>query len=358
MPLFGPPDVQKLKTKRDINGLLHALEEKNSFSVPGEAEKALLELVGPADLPALLKALQHKNPRVRKVAARCLGKTRQAEALLPLLRAFEQDEDNKVRGAAVEALAQLGDKRAVPKLIAALYDAMNSRGFIPTDLVIALGALGDRQAVDVLCAALEFSVQRPVRGGIPDPSPGRAMEALERIGGLDKPRAIKALTLVANQADNPSNRSRAASLLDKIKPQPEKPAPQASKAAGGGEKKPAQKLKAGSREELLQLVDDITSADFNVRLKAVKALGKHPERKKAVNYLVLYVRQHPRWEVRISAAHALGEIGDPSAAPSLAALYTEAVGTHAYEVTSNLPWIVGALGKLGWKMGPGGWRPG
>ncbi len=358
MPLFGPPNVEKLKAKRDINGLLHALEEKNSWLIPDNAKDALLELVEPGDLPALLKALQHKHPRVRSVAARCLGKTRQAEALLPLLRAFEEDEDDKVRQAAVEALGLLGDRRAVPKLIAALYEVMTSRGFIPTDLVIALGALGDPQAVDVLCAALELSVRRPVRGGIPDPSPARAMEALEQVGGLKHRRAIEALTLVVNQGSSPSLRSKAGNLLEKIKPQPEKPAAPAGKPAAGGEKKPAQKQKTGSSEQMLQLVDDITSGDFNVRLKAAEALGRHPEKKKAVNYLILYVREHPRWEVRISAAHALGEIGDQSAAQDLVALYTEAVGTHAHEVTSQLPWIVGALDKLGWKPGPGGWRPG
>ena len=358
MPLFGPPDVEKLKTKRDINGLLHALEEKNSWSIPGNAEKALLELVGPGDLPALLKALQHKHPRVRGVAARCLGKTRQAEALEPLLRAFKEDEDDKVRQAAIEALGQLGDRRAVSQLISALEEAMISRGFIPTDLLIALGALGDPQAVDVLCAALELAVRRPARGGIPDPSPARAIEALEQVGGSKHPRAIEALTLVVNQGDNPFLRSKAQSMLEKIKPQPEKPAVQASKPAGSGEKKTAQKPKAGSSEELLQLVDGITSADFAARLKAAEALGKHPQKKKAVSFLVVYVREHPRWEVRISAAHALGEIGDPSAAQDLVALYTEAVGTHAYEVTSKLPWIVGALDKLGWRPGPGGWRPG
>jgi HEAT repeat protein len=358
MPLFGPPNVGKLKEKRDINGLLHALEEKNSWLIPSNAEDALLELVEPGDLPVLLKALGHKHHRVRKVVAECLGKIRQAEALLPLLRAFETDEDDKVRQAAVEALGQLGDKRAVPKLIAALYEVMTSRGFIPTDLVIALGALGDPQAVDVLCAALELSVRRPARGGIPDPSPARAIEALEKVGGLKHRRAIEALTLVVNQGENRLLRSKAESMLEKITPQPEKPAAQASKPAVDGEKKPAQKPKAGSSEPLLQLVDDITSADINVRLKAAEALGSHPEKKKAVNYLILYVRQHPRWEVRISAAHALGEIGDQSAAQDLVALYTEAVGTHAHEVTSQLPWIVGALDKLGWKPGPGGWRPG
>lgn len=361
MPLFGPPNVEKLKAKKDINGLLHALEEKNSWLIPSNAEDALMELVGPDDLPALLKALQHKHPRVRKVAVRCIGKTRQAEALLPLLRAFEEDEDDKVRETAVEALGVLGDRRAVPQLISALYEVMTSHGFIPTNLVIALGALGDPRAVDVLCAALELSVRRPAGGGMPDPSPARAVEALEQVGGLKHRRAIEALTLVMNQGDHPFSRSKAASLLEKIKPQPEKPAAQASKPPASEEKKAkpqAQKPKTGSSEQLLQLVDDITSGDFNVRFKAAEALGRHPEKKKAVNYLILYVREHPRWEVRISAAYALGEIGDQSAAQDLVALYTEAVGTHAHEVTSQLPWIVGALDKLGWKPGPGGWRPG
>lgn len=138
----------------------------------------------------------------------------------------------------------------------------------------------------------------------------------------------------------------------KAKPAQVAHGPKASVARKRRTKKP----ELSSGERWLQLVGDIASGDYEARDNAVEELGRDPDKKRAVNFLVNYVREHPRWEVRVAAARALGEIGDQSAAQDLVALYTEAVGTHDYSVSSQLPFIVGALDQLGWRPGPGGWR--
>lgn len=75
MPLFGPPNVEKLKATRDV--------------------------------PAIAKALQHKDGAIRAAAARALGslqETAAIESLVPLL----DDPDSDVSQAAAETLIHLG----------------------------------------------------------------------------------------------------------------------------------------------------------------------------------------------------------------------------------------------------------
>ena len=40
MPLFGPPDIEKLKTRRDVQGLIKALEYKKDITISQQAALA------------------------------------------------------------------------------------------------------------------------------------------------------------------------------------------------------------------------------------------------------------------------------------------------------------------------------
>jgi HEAT repeat protein len=90
MPLFGPPNVEKLKTQRDVMGLVKAL----SYS---------------------------KNQEVQRQAAEALGQVGDARAVEPLVVTL-QDPYSTVRlqVAAAESLGKIGDGRAVEPLVAAL----------------------------------------------------------------------------------------------------------------------------------------------------------------------------------------------------------------------------------------------
>ena len=90
MPLFGPPDVEKLKARRDIAGLIKALSYQ-------------------------------KDPNVRQSAAVMLGELRDAQAVEPLISLLK-DAVIEVRKSSIEALGQIADARAVEPIIAALKD--------------------------------------------------------------------------------------------------------------------------------------------------------------------------------------------------------------------------------------------
>ena len=82
MPLFGPPDVEKLKARRDVNGLIKALSyEKDSkkdkpLRTRSEAARALGEIGDPAVIPALVAALQDCALDVPLCRSKSAGKIR------------------------------------------------------------------------------------------------------------------------------------------------------------------------------------------------------------------------------------------------------------------------------------------
>jgi hypothetical protein len=85
-PLFGPPDVEKMKAKRDVKGLIKTLNYKS-------------------------------DPQVRRDAARLMGEIKDPRAIEPLIAALH---DEKIWWSAAMALGEIGDSHAVAPLISAL----------------------------------------------------------------------------------------------------------------------------------------------------------------------------------------------------------------------------------------------
>ena len=98
--LLGPPDVENLKAKKDVEGLLKALKYKKDTDVRVRAAVALADLLGPPDIENL-KAM------------------RDVEGLL---KALKYKKDTDVREKAAVALGDIGDERSVKPLIYALND--------------------------------------------------------------------------------------------------------------------------------------------------------------------------------------------------------------------------------------------
>ena len=124
--LFGPPNVEKLKAKRDIPGLIKTLRYENE-KLKYSAMKTLVE-IGTAAVEPLLAWLVEDWSAVQ-AAARALGqidpnwrKTKGAQAAIPSLIAKLTDREDHVRKRAVEALGQIGDARAVGPLVMRLTD--------------------------------------------------------------------------------------------------------------------------------------------------------------------------------------------------------------------------------------------
>jgi HEAT repeat protein len=190
VPLFGPPNIEKLKAERDIAGLVKAVGYKKSIyksAVSGresesraaaialgeigdaravepliallEDENSLVKMnaavalggIGKPAVEPLIAILTDENSVAHEYAARALGMTGDARAIDPLITDLG-DESPSVRKNAAWALGMTGDARAVKPLAAALRDKDSS---VRMAAAVALGAFGDARAVKPLVAGLK-----------------------------------------------------------------------------------------------------------------------------------------------------------------------------------------------------------
>jgi HEAT repeat protein len=149
----------------------------------GEAWATGVKIPYTRNVDRLLDAMQHPSEKVRGAAVVRLGELGDIRAVEPLIAAL-RDESADIRGDAANSLGMLGDARAVEPLIAALGDDMDdprewARDHARNLAAWALGELGDPRAVEPLIAAL---AEGHVNAGM--------AEALARLGD---PRAIEPL---------------------------------------------------------------------------------------------------------------------------------------------------------------------
>jgi HEAT repeat protein len=164
--IFGPPDIDKLKSQRDINGLIKALDynsnktgiDNDQQTIRCKAAIALGELGDSKAVPPLIKKLDDEY-HVSKDAAWALGTIGDQKAVEPLIQYISDLDWKKCgsRGIHVWALGKLGDKKAVDSLIHLLLEnhPIDTKNAIwalsPKECAAwALGILGDKKAIDPL----------------------------------------------------------------------------------------------------------------------------------------------------------------------------------------------------------------
>jgi len=193
MPLFGPPNIEKLRTKGNVKGLTKALCSK-SMDLRQTAAKALDTLnwqPGRDQIGALYWIGKREWDKCIDIGESAV------EPLVAVLLNVNSVE--KLRQDAAQALGQIGDSRAVEPLIVALADK-NAEG--RRRAAEALGRIGDDRAVEPLIVALA------------DMNNKDRQWAAEALGNIGKP-AVGQL-LVALKDDNPDVRALAASTLEQI----------------------------------------------------------------------------------------------------------------------------------------------
>lgn len=171
MPLFGPPNVDKMKAKKDIKGLIKALDYPKDPSVCAAASQALVDLRGSAVEP-LITALSEEDQELRQVVIRTLVRIDKpaVEPLIAALRSYAtrkgalealqkisglavtravgrlladiEGADDQVRGEAIEALAEIGEP-AVEMLITSLSKQSLNALKVPVNMVILMTATSD-----------------------------------------------------------------------------------------------------------------------------------------------------------------------------------------------------------------------
>lgn len=216
MPLFGPPDIEKLKRKRDIQGLLNALGHKEKKTQ--EAAAAALGYLNPPALEAaapLLEAVLAERPGFAPDAKGALARlgAHSPEFLIHVVRS---DGRPRAREVAAELLP-LGTDAGTEALVDALQDTDSSVRLRAAMSLGKVGALGSNRAyrksmralrnlrdspdLEALIGALQA---RTYQGG------SEAAWALAFVGGWE---AVDALVMALHDASPDAPRMEAALAL-------------------------------------------------------------------------------------------------------------------------------------------------
>jgi HEAT repeat protein len=347
MGLFGPPDVGKLKIRRDIKGLVGALRYRASAVIRKNAALALAEVTAnvpaktlemviaqliasfedqdlavvsacvqalgsighPAFLP-LVSALRASNERTREASARAIGRiapssidaSRVKLSIDPLV-ALLHDPYASTRRASVWALGRISSLLEpsqkiliVESLVIALRDPSSE---VRETAASSLGRTGESQAIRPLIASLEDAspaVRKIASEGLDllGWAPATPVETVNfRIARQDWEGAVQVGPIAAAALIRIINASDQSSRLAAIK------------VLG----------RTGSPEVVLPLVTALKDEDETIRIAAAAALEQAgaPE---AVDALLQTIRDRDR-EVRKAVALALGHTHDERAVPPI-----------------------------------------
>ncbi|GAB4505354.1 MAG: hypothetical protein Fur0043_23490 [Anaerolineales bacterium] len=356
MFLFGPPNIEKMKARRDVRGLIRALKYDKDW-IRCDAAYALGDVGDARAVKPLISILKDREFKVRQAAIVALGRLGDARAVQPLATMLEDKQPWGLRKAAVWALGKIGNTRALSHLIDALTDpqqevretaveALRGLGALAVEQLIAalsnsslvvrraaaetLGKLGDSRAIEPLIAALkdsEWSVRKAAAESLEQIGDVRAVEpliallkddkvcyaaarALKRIGDA---RAVQPLTTMLKDRYE-WVREIAADALDRLGWQPGQDESAAwywmirgkwQKCVGLGELS-IEPLNAVLREANFELGEarEVRERSLIQRYKAaIDSLDKIGGIK-AVESL-LQALEHHNWEVRYDAAKRL-----------------------------------------------------
>lgn len=154
--------IENFQIQGYINGLIQLLYIDDNAGARNSAIELLIRL-GKKATPYLITAFNTDNRDVRKFIIDIFGETRDRRVIPLLLKAL-RDEDENVRASAVEHLGHMGETEVVDALIEILNSGDIWTAFPAAD---ALGRIGDRKAIPHLLKALSIKALRePVIGAL------------------------------------------------------------------------------------------------------------------------------------------------------------------------------------------------
>jgi HEAT repeat protein len=336
---FGPPDVDKLQAKGDVNGLIRALgynrDRPGSSYVHREAARALGEIGDPRAAAPLATMLPDcLDGDVRDAVEQALVKLG-APSVQPLcqLLTTSRDDTGFTHRAAVRALGEIGEKGAVDALCAALK---SRHAEVRQTAAAALGKIKEKSAVKHLSAALKDSKRdvrlaviralgniggtgaiKPLVSALQDEEVSYAViDPLEQLGwqpGKDKDGAC--YWIVKGKWDDCA--AIGAPAVDVLIRQLTH-----KSARFSSDSRPAGDALAKIGTPALQpLITALNGDDDMLGVDAARVLGMIGDARAVPSLLAALA--HRKDDVRIAAAQALGVIGDPSAVDSLIKLLND-----------------------------------
>jgi HEAT repeat protein len=383
MSLFGPPDIDKMKSRQDVDGLIKALSYKKDTQIRRLAADVLGDIKDTRATEPLIAAIQDtSDSRLRCTATKALAKIADSRAVGPLIANLNSSEW-EVRLASVNALGVMGDARAVEPLFPLLTDSNKE---IRKTVMIVLDRLGDKRAVEPLLSilhsggdglllevvhALKKFGSKPtvdLLGSLLEEPAGHtrseAVKGLGIFGGKHsaeilvtclkddslKKEAIDALVRVGPPAvtallaelknDNPATRYLVADGLSRIGWQPSKD------EVGAHYLLVTHKWKecaAIGLPAMLPLLRALRDGDRKIRIDAIRSLGEIGD-SQAAGALIEALKDENN-DIRRQAAMALGKIGEISAIDPLKITLTYDVIGEVRQAAAD------ALLQLGWKPG-------
>jgi HEAT repeat protein len=114
------PDIEGLRQKKDIRGLTRLLQHPN-FTVQWQAAEALGTL-GPEAVDHLFRGLYEHNLAGRLGAIEALADIKDRRAVDPLINLLSRDHNNEIRWASALALGEIGDPRATEALLQGIIE--------------------------------------------------------------------------------------------------------------------------------------------------------------------------------------------------------------------------------------------
>jgi HEAT repeat protein len=107
--LLDHSDMEKMREKKDVKGLIKALGSEQSLDMHDRAAVALGFIGDRSAVGPLIKALTDESTAVRRDAAMALGRIGDNRAVEPLKKALN-DANSGVREGAANALKKIGDR--------------------------------------------------------------------------------------------------------------------------------------------------------------------------------------------------------------------------------------------------------
>ncbi|MCF8356736.1 MAG: HEAT repeat domain-containing protein, partial [Melioribacteraceae bacterium] len=142
-------NLENLKDRSDLEGLIKVLNRKKDFSLRRQAAKILGEIGDQKAVGSLIKALNDSDPIVRECAVTALGNIGDKKSVSSLIKKLE-DEEWSVRWQTVIALGKIREESSIDPLLGMLKDEDENIRSSTANSLVNFGKLSVNPLVELL----------------------------------------------------------------------------------------------------------------------------------------------------------------------------------------------------------------